>query len=131
MTTPHAGIGRTAPMLPKACLIGECATIFARIRTRDENSIVPIDPDCLGAADWSRRMHEIITQIPQTAVYILWKGPFDFDGPGTGLREKTRQIDRLLKIETVIENARQKVGVAQSLVVTAHHPKRHLNAPIF
>src|SRR6202000_11315 len=101
-------------------------TILARIGAAGERALVPVDPDRLAAAE--RRDHagglvaELLQALDDIGGYSILELVDAF------IVKPARHIDGFLHVAAVIEDVGQHVGLADRLILAAHHAKRHHRA---
>src|SRR3954463_6324495 len=103
--------------------VSERATILARIGTAGERALVPVDPDRLRAAERTDDAGGLVAELLQA---------FDNIGRHAVLElvlafvmQAAWHIDRLLHVASIIENVGHHMGLANRLILSAHHRKRH------
>src|SRR5215217_6185458 len=102
---------------PMACSISERAAVLARIGTASERALVPIDPDCLAAAERADDAGGLVAELLQT---------LDDLGRHTVLElvdalvmQAARHIDRFLHVAAVVEDIGQHVALPDRLILPA------------
>src|SRR3954449_2162577 len=105
------------------CSIAERAAVLARIGTRGESPLVPVDPDRLAAAERSNHAGGLVSKFLQ---------PFD-DGWRYSILELINalvmqaawHVDRFLHVAAVVEHVGQDMHLPDRLILPAHHAERH------
>src|SRR6266849_9739588 len=106
--------------------VAEGQPVLARLRAADQHAALVVDPDRLGAA---QRLHRPVDDVAAGAK-IGGDLPADraLQLQHALIGEAARRLGRLLRVEALIEEARQERGMAARLVLAAHDAERHHRA---
>src|SRR6185437_16436331 len=106
--------------------IAERATVLARVGAAGERALVPVDPDRLAAAE--RRDHaggfmpELLQAFDDRGGHAILELIDAF------IMQTAWHIDGFLHVAAIVEHVGQNMGLADRLVLAAHHAERHHGA---
>src|SRR3954470_24068970 len=103
--------------------VSERATVFARIGTAGERALVPVDPDRLRAAERTDDAGGLVAELLQAIDDIGRHAVLEL--VLALVMQAARHIDRLLHVAAIIEDVGHDMGLANRLILSAHHRERH------
>src|SRR5436309_10871178 len=115
--------GREVACAGRLCSIAERAAVLAWIGAAGKRALVPVDPDCLTAAergdDAGGLMPELLQALDDIAGHAVLELIDIF------VMQAARHIDRLLHVATIVEHIGQHVHLPDRLILPAHHAEWH------
>src|ERR1700733_9278869 len=106
--------------------ISERAAVLAGIGAAGQRPLLPIDPDRLTAAKRRDDLGSLVSELLQTR--DDFGGHAVFELIDAFVMQAARHIDRFLHVASIVQDVGQHVGLADRLILSAHHAKRHHRA---